>query len=69
MKTEKLSIEGMHCGHCAALVRKSLSIVDGVKSAEVGVGSAIVEYDENVTDRDIIEKAVTRFGYKVKEKR
>jgi copper chaperone CopZ len=67
MKTEKLSIEGMHCGHCAALVRKSISIVDGVKGADVEFGSATVEYDENVTDREKIEKAVTRFGYKIKE--
>jgi copper chaperone CopZ len=67
MKTEKLSIEGMHCGHCTALVKKSISIVDGVKVADVDLGSATVEYDENITDREKIEKAVTRFGYKVKE--
>ena len=67
MKTEKLSIEGMHCGHCAALVRKSISIVEGVKDADVEFGSATVEYDENITDREKIEKAVTRFGYKIKE--
>jgi copper chaperone len=65
MKTEKLKIEGMHCGHCAALVKKSLSIVEGVSTADVEVGTATVEYDENRTDREKLEKAVTRFGYKV----
>jgi copper chaperone CopZ len=67
MKTEKLSIEGMYCGHCAALIKKSISIVNGVEDAEVGPGSATVVYDESITDREIIEKAVTRFGYKVKD--
>ncbi len=66
MKTEKLSIEGMNCGHCAALVKNSLSLVEGVKSSEVTVGSAIVQYDENITERAKLEDAVTRFGYKIK---
>ena len=67
MKTEKLNIEGMHCGHCSALVKNSLSIVKGVKSSDVQVGSVIVEYDENITERSKLEDAVTRFGYKIKE--
>ena len=65
MTTEKLHIEGMHCGHCTAIVKNSLSLVQGVFSSEVNVGGATVVYDENETTREEIEKAVTRFGYKV----
>jgi copper chaperone CopZ len=67
MKTEKIGIEGMHCGHCADLVKNSLSIVDGVKAIDVKVGLATVEFDENVTEREELEKAVTRFGYKIRD--
>ena len=65
MTTESFHIEGMHCGHCSALVKNSLSLVKGVFSSEVNVGGATVVYDENETTREEIEKAVTRFGYKV----
>jgi copper chaperone CopZ len=65
MTTEKLNIQGMHCGHCTDLIRNSLSLVKGITTTSVGVGSATVTYDETVTSRDEIEKAITRFGYKV----
>jgi copper chaperone CopZ len=67
MTTETLSIEGMHCGHCSSLVKNALSLVRGVVSSDVRVGLVTVVYDENVTGRNDIEKAVTRFGYKVRE--
>jgi copper chaperone len=65
MKVETLNIEGMHCGHCADLVRNSLSIVKGISVADVKVGLATVSYDETVTTREAIEQAITRFGYKI----
>lgn len=65
MRLETLKIEGMHCGHCAGMVRKSLEMLEGVQSAEVSLGSATVAYDESVNTRDDIEAAVTRFGYKI----
>ncbi|GAB4387546.1 MAG: hypothetical protein Kow0025_01750 [Thermodesulfovibrionales bacterium] len=67
MKTEKLSIEGMHCGHCTALVEKSLKMVKGVDYVSVQMGAATVSYDDAVTDRSAIEAAVTRFGYKIRD--
>ena len=65
MKVETLTIKGMHCGHCADLVKNSVQLVNGVSMAEVAVGSARVTYDETVASKDDIKKAVTRFGYKV----
>lgn len=65
MKVETLRIEGMHCGHCAAMVKKSLEMLNGVKNADVSLGKATVIYDEELNDRDDLEGAVTRFGYKI----
>lgn len=65
MKTEKLNIQGMHCGHCTDLVKNSLSLVKGITEMAVTVGSATISYDETVATRDEIEKAITRFGYKI----
>jgi copper chaperone CopZ len=65
MKVETLTIEGMHCGHCAAMIKKSLEMLNGVKNADVSLGKATVIYDEELNDRDDIEGAVTRFGYKI----
>ncbi len=67
MKVEKLNIEGMHCGHCADLIRNSLSLVKGVSDANVTVGSVTVSYDETVAVLEDIEKAITRFGYKISD--
>ena len=65
MKVETLTIEGMHCGHCAAMVKKSLEMLRGVKNADVSLGRATVIYDEELNDREEIEGAVTRFGYRI----
>jgi copper chaperone CopZ len=67
MTTAKFNIDGMHCGHCAALVKNSLSIVDGVSTSDVQVGTATVQYDDSRTNVYEISKAITRFGYKIKE--
>jgi len=60
-----LKIEGMTCHHCVMSVRKAVEGVDGVKSAEVEVGRAKIDYDETKTDRDAIVEAIQRIGYRV----
>lgn len=65
MKEDTLKIDGMHCGHCSSIVRKSLEMVEGVESAEVEIGSARVRYDGEKATREDLEEAVKRFGYKV----
>jgi copper chaperone CopZ len=66
MKTETLGIDGMSCGHCTAMVKKSLEMVQGVSFADVQIGSATVSYDEAVTTKEELEGAVTRFGYRIR---
>ncbi|MFO7160921.1 MAG: heavy metal translocating P-type ATPase [[Clostridium] cellulosi] len=71
IKKETLKIAGMSCAACAARIEKGLSRLDGVKSANVNLSleRATVEYDDSVTNRDELEKVVTKLGYSViKEK-
>ena len=67
MKTETYNIEGMHCGHCTAMVKKSLEFVQGVSSVDVSISSATVSYDEAVTSSTDVEAAITRFGYNIRD--
>jgi len=66
MKVEKLSIEGMSCGHCTGRVKESLTKLAGVSSVDVDLDTAAVGYDENMTNRSELEAAVTSLSYKVK---
>jgi len=67
MTKRTMTIEGMHCHHCAMALRKSFTMVDGVSDAEVEVGKATVTFDESrVRDADL-KKAVERAGYKIRD--
>ena len=63
-----LMIEGMHCGHCAAVVTESLKKVKGVKEAETvfTTGKAKVVIDSDVAKTSDLVKAVEVAGYTVK---
>lgn len=63
MKTEKISIQGMSCGHCVMAVKKELSRLP-VQVKEVVIGSAEVEYDESKLTREQIVDAIEEAGYK-----
>ena len=65
MKKQTFSIVGMHCASCSKLIERSLSKVSGVTNASVNYGSesAVVNLEEGVTDKDLIE-AVAGSGYK-----
>jgi copper chaperone CopZ len=65
MKDETLRIEGLHCDHCTALVKRSIEITKGVDKVDVTLKSVCVSYDESKTRREDIVSAITRFGYKV----
>lgn len=61
----KLKINGMSCQHCVMSVKKAIDAVEGVRSADVTIGSASVIYDETKTDKDKIAKAVHDAGYRI----
>lgn len=58
-----IPIRGMSCGGCVRKVEHALGDLAGVKVETVSVGSATVEYDPEVTNRDAIAAAIERIGY------
>ncbi|EKD89794.1 MAG: Heavy metal translocating P-type ATPase, partial [uncultured bacterium] len=60
-----LSLSGMHCSSCAALIEKSLKKVEGVSKANVNFAAekALVFYDRNRTSVENLISAVKKAGY------
>jgi len=69
MKQTTFHIKGMHCASCAVRNERSLTKLDGVKSATVNYAlrTAAVEYDENRLSEHDLHQAVVKTGYKVQE--
>lgn len=65
MQQATYKIDGMSCQHCVMSVKKAIDSVNGVKSSDVIVGSARVDFDESATSKEAIAAAVRSAGYKV----
>jgi copper chaperone len=63
MKTIKLNIEGMTCGHCVNSVRKALAGVPGATVRSAGIGTAVVTIDEAAATEQALVEAVGDAGY------
>lgn len=65
MKTTRLKVTGMTCGHCADTVQKALRTNSGVRNATVHLdsGAAEVEYDEAKVAPEQLVAAVEKEGY------
>ena len=65
MKTTRLQVSGMTCGHCAAAVEKALRNQGGVRNATVHLdaGAAEVEYEEREVAPEQLIAAITEEGY------
>lgn len=65
MKTTRLKVDGMTCGHCVSAVEKALRNRDGVRNATVhlGEGAAEIEYDEASVAPEQLVAAVEEEGY------
>ena len=61
-----VSIDGMHCMHCASSVEKAISSIDGVKSAKVNLDkkTCTAKINGEVSD-DVIISAVKDAGFEV----
>jgi copper chaperone CopZ len=64
METINLSIQGMHCGGCAAKVSNALKSLSGASVEEVTVGSARVSFDPQKTSAAALIGAVNNLGFK-----
>jgi Cd2+/Zn2+-exporting ATPase len=60
-------IRGLHCSDCARTVKNGLEHRDGVRSADVNLGSGkvCVTYDPSTIEPEAIERAVQKMGYSV----
>lgn len=65
MSEVTITIDGMSCQHCVMRVKKAIDSVNGVRSSEVEIGSAIVHYDDAKATLDEIKNAVSNAGYKI----
>lgn len=65
MKTTRLQIQGMTCGHCVEAVEKALGNQPGVRTATVHLenGAAEVQYDEKAVGPEQLVAAVEEEGY------
>lgn len=61
-----VSIDGMHCMHCASSVEKAISSIEGVKSAKVNLDkkTCSAKISGEVSD-DVIIAAVKDAGFEV----
>ncbi len=65
MKKLRLKIEGMTCNHCVMHVKKELEKMTGVNVKEVKIGSAEIEYDENLVSAGDFSLVIEEAGYKL----
>lgn len=65
MAKASLSISGMHCASCAAIITRTLKKTPGITEANVNYGSAkaTVSFDESVADIPTMIAAVKSAGY------
>ena len=65
MKTTRLKVEGMSCGHCQQTVERALRNQPGVSAATVHLdsGTAEVQYDETRVVPEQLIAAVSEEGY------
>lgn len=65
MKTTRLKVSGMTCGHCVQAVEKALRNQTGVRSATVHLdsGAAEVEYEEGKVAPEQLIAVIEEEGY------
>lgn len=67
MRTLKLDVTGMSCGHCVHAVKEALAAVPGVKVEAVRVGAVSLSFDETRASVSDLVDAVSGAGYEASE--
>jgi copper chaperone len=67
MKTEILTLSGMHCGHCVRAVEEVLTATEGIRKYSVVIGSAEIHVDEDWAGIQDLTAELDREGYQVGE--
>ncbi len=65
MKEEIYDITGMHCAACSSAIERVTRKLEGVEVSEVNLpmNRMRIVYDENLVDRDLIVKKISRAGF------
>ena len=71
IKTAEFTINGMTCAGCEENVNHEVNKLTGIIKTNVSYdnGNAIIEFDRTQTDIQEIEKAITKTGYSVTDKK
>ncbi len=64
-QTVTLEVDGMTCASCPYIVKETLAAVDGVAAVEVSFAdqSAVVTYDDSLTEVATLTEATTNMGF------
>ena len=64
---EAFNVPDVSCGHCKAAIEEALDPVAGVASASVDLDAkrVTVDYDDSITDRTSVVRAIESAGYAV----
>ena len=64
-QTVVLKVDGMTCASCPYIVKETLAAVDGVAAVEVSFAdkSAVVTYDDSLTELAALTQATTDMGF------
>lgn len=68
MKTETMTIQGMHCKSCVTLLTEALTDIPGVAKATVSLErqNAEVTYDPTKVDSKRLREAIAAEGYEAR---
>ena len=66
MKKIILTIKGMHCPSCEALIKDVLEDEKGIIKSDVSKDKAYIEFDESIIKADKIKSLIENEGYEVK---
>ena len=71
IKIVEFTIKGMTCSGCVNEVNHEVNKLQGIIKTVVSYenGNAVIEFDDTKTDIDEIEKAITKTGYLVTDKK
>ena len=66
--TTTITVEGMHCQHCADHVKDALKKIDGVKNVKVDIQTKQVEIiSTKQLDLTCVENIINQLGYELKK--
>lgn len=57
-----LEISGMHCEACVEALREAFQRIEGVTIESIGIGSAVVAFDETKTSKPTLLSAACQAG-------